>query len=689
MKKKLFLLVFALLLIFPVVYVNADVRGPYQPYHVVDISKCTKEKKNLADTKGTDTVNLPTDVAYSVENSKVKVSYYGDLNDTTYVYVSFESMKSGYKFGSWLHFDGYGQSIVDVDYRKTHVLDSGVGRHEGTFIIPYNAFPTNMDNDLFILNQVYIENHGECAVYTNSVVRDTNSAGGYLSLPLEKNPYNIDPNYILSDVLFQSEPIKAGKPTYLQLNFYNNGKIVEYAMITLKDPNTGLTIYNYVNHIDRYNVPDSYVTKWEGANDIPGTYYFSSVVLFFKDGTTKTIDVFHHDKINDDLFNVQPWNGVKIEETATNPVAENDYLTKKYNIKTNNGVVGVGEKTYITIDNNTDLKSVMLTFYNEDNDQMFSTYVKDLLNKPYFMVPSMTEEGTYKLKSIVLKTDNGSVILQDSSEDPEVINILNQTIKVVKGVGEAVSLSELYFDNSNFDTTSLDAIKNSKDDAIVMIAANQNPIITQEVFDTIKGTKRTLIVDFNEDEWVFNGKDIKNAKMIDVSMSYQSVSSSNLSDKIANSLSANSVVIEFPDNGELPGKALLRLKSSELNKYLKSDKYYVYYVDETNNNLAKVAMELQKSDDKYVEFYINHNSKYVITDEPANKEVVSDDESLLELNKGINNGENNIVLYVILGISFAVILVLLIIIVFTRGKDKNTVKEETKEEPKDDKKDTE
>ena len=90
-------------------------------------------------------------------------------------------------------------------------------------------------------------------------------------------------------------------------------------------------------------------------------------------------------------------------------------------------------------------------------------------------------------------------------------------------------------------------------------------------------------------------------------------------------------VLTFSNNGELPGRALIRLKSTDLDQVFVGDDLYIYYYDSKQNCLYKVAIEVQMKNG-YYEFYLQHNSSYFLTSRLFNKSYVSSDEQFLKLN---------------------------------------------------------
>ena len=236
----------------------------------------------------------------------------------------------------------------------------------------------------------------------------------------------------------------------------------------------------------------------------------------------------------------------------------------------------------------------------------------------------------------------------------------------------------MYFSADELNDEVYKKIQNSNNDYIIIDADNYT-VIPLQLFDIIKTSKKNLIIKYNQNEWVFNGNDIKTPKDIDVLMKFYEMNNSSISDKLKKALNGEAVILEFPNNGELPGNVLIRIKDTEIINKLNSDKYYIYYADTENDKLSKVALEVQKTSDGYIEFYINHNSKYIISStEIKDQTVLGEDDSLLEKNTALNENTkssnrsiNPILLYSLM--AFICILIIIIVIVKVTKKNKKTI----------------
>lgn len=97
-------------------------------------------------------------------------------------------------------------------------------------------------------------------------------------------------------------------------------------------------------------------------------------------------------------------------------------------------------------------------------------------------------------------------------------------------------------------------------------------------------------------------------------------------------------VLTFAKNGVLPGKVLIRLNSSELDSKFNNKNIFVYCYNSEESSLMEVALEVQNIKG-YYEFYINHNSTYILSKIKLDNSIVSNDDSFLKIN---NNYDRNV-----------------------------------------------
>lgn len=342
--------------------------------------------------------------------------------------------------------------------------------------------------------------------------------------------------------------------------------------------------------------------------------------------------------------------------------------------------VSVGDKVKVTLAPQTNggngvtyspkpLSSAMLSFTNANNGEVLNVYLNSTDKDTYFVVPSTASLGKYSLNYGYLTfTDGTSEKYQGTSTK---VFAYGAWFNVVE---KEIDKTKYYLNSENYSSTVKSELTKLNDDAVITVNANNSPLVYSEVFEAIKSTNRTLIIDYQNMRWTFSGKDIVNPKTLDVSVKLDEFLAEKV-EKLKGKLATKSAVLEFANNGDLPGKALIRLDGKDLEKYFESDVLYVYYYDEKNDNISKVAMEVQKNDG-FFEFFINHNSKYILTSEEVREvEIVAD--TIFTENAKINattGNNNNILLYGGIGV-LAVLFIIVVVIIVVRSKKKKEVKE--------------
>lgn len=164
----------------------------------------------------------------------------------------------------------------------------------------------------------------------------------------------------------------------------------------------------------------------------------------------------------------------------------------------------------------------------------------------------------------------------------------------------------------------IEYIKNMEDGktANILIDKNQEAILPKEAFDAIKGTKKQLVLYKGGYQWIFKGEDIIHPTKdinLDIVLKTEVGKEYGVSGKL--------VSVQFKPNGELPGKATIRLKSDYLyNMNDISGDLYLYYLDggKVKDQKAKFTLVFDGTD-RWCHFDITHNSTYLI----SNKKISS------------------------------------------------------------------
>lgn len=177
-------------------------------------------------------------------------------------------------------------------------------------------------------------------------------------------------------------------------------------------------------------------------------------------------------------------------------------------------------------------------------------------------------------------------------------NMENISIKVVND-GETTDVT-----TSTGSADLVKDIRNAADNAVISVDITPNQKISKEVFDAIKGTNKTLLLNSDDIQWVFKGSDIVGqTKDIDLSGIVRHSLYDPSKDYYIGDIPA--VGWEMGDNGELPGKATVRfLPSFRYREYLGTEGLYVYYFDSKTGELSLIASNLSMTNGNNIEFDI-------------------------------------------------------------------------------------
>ncbi|MBV4418707.1 cell wall-binding repeat-containing protein [Clostridium tyrobutyricum] len=219
--------------------------------------------------------------------------------------------------------------------------------------------------------------------------------------------------------------------------------------------------------------------------------------------------------------------------------------------------------------------------------------------------------------------DNNFTITTYRTDNMQVVDTYTITKKTSSGGGSSSggssgSNSSINVTNSNKDSV-VNAIKNSSDNATVTVDVDNNKQVAKDIFDAVKGTDKKVVFTSNGVQWIFDGKDMSDTtKAVDMTVDVAKVEDSKSLNKTEIKQKTNNAdvaVVSFADNGQLPGKATVKIKldSSWLENKNKNN-MKVYYYNESNKTITSVADNLKVDSDNYISFDITHNSDYIISD---------------------------------------------------------------------------
>lgn len=471
-----------------------------------------------------------------------------------------------------------------------------------------------------------------------------NGESNYMN-PLGRNTVTINAPYKLSKLELLSEPtLTPNGSVRLRLETTVNCNYISVCLRNTSVPTMAPIVYLTKVSDNIYEIRGS-SSMSDSITD--GKYYISDVFLF--DGT----DTSNHFSSYSRGGTTMPLNyrieinvsGYTTPETNT-AVVNNSFLNG-LEIKSTNAKLN--ETVNVTLNTSSALTSATLMFSNET--ESMTVNVKDLnTSEPYFVVPFTTNAGTYNLDYAILKDNDGNEYQYRKGEDYYTIKHFdfNSTLTVENQIAEGNLLN---LDNSKITADIIEKIKDLDSNIVIEINAEEDPVVSKELFSAIQNSNKTLIFKYKDLEWTFNGLDIQNPKMIDVSTNIYNVSK----DEKISSKVQNGLVLDFAANNELPGKCLIKVYNSDtIAKIINKDNANIYYYNEATDKFEVIKLNAEYNTNGYYEFYISHNSKYVITTDNIDSKYVTETAE-----------ENTMDVKTILTIAIpsAIILILLIVII--------------------------
>ena len=520
-----------------------------------------------------------------------------------------------------------------------------------------------------------------------NMVDNVNGRSWYFSDPEEKAPEGSQGVYLesLKDVKFKVKlknkvtnfsltsgseaEIKKGTMTF-NLETAKKAKVVK---ITLQNKSVKMYHQTVQLALGDGNEATLDMTQVREPYVIPGDYYISKLYLEPDDSNESvtyslcnggscsanvTEEILLHKSIDIKLTGKLETNLPQSDEEA-NAILQDIILLDKSG--------SINSKINLYINSKLTLIQATLTFTNESGS--ITVNVKDLdTQKPYFIIPFTSEPGAYSLDYAILKASNGKEYQFRKGE--AYYNIQHFDFKASLFVNEGISGGQLFsLENEKIDEEVINKIKKLDSNIVIEIDANNNSIISSELFEAVKGVNKTLIFKYRDIEWTFNGLDITDPKQIDVSTSMNIVGDDL---PVQADIKYNGIVVNFADNKKLPGKCLIKVYNTEtISKIMNEKDANIYYLNEETGKYDIIKLRAQYSTEGFYEFYINHNSKYFITTETVDEQYVGEDLSV-QFNPKASFTQKQLIYC---SIAVALVFIILLIIIAAQAKSKKKLQQ--------------
>lgn len=384
------------------------------------------------------------------------------------------------------------------------------------------------------------------------------------------------------------------------------------------------------------------------TNIVAGDYKLTDIVIvgLNSDNTTFTKH-FSSEKSGENILPLEY--NIIINVTVPKKAAIN--LTS-FKLSTANAYAGDDIK--INYSTNENLNSLKLIF-KSNSGQEFTSFASNLENGPHFVIGSNVINDNYYLYEVILVSNNTTTIYTNGQNYNFNVNLtINEPLK-----NDSVKNNFVY-NNEDITDDIIKEIYNTEQDINVIVNTTGNSIISANLFNSIKGTNKKLTINYKDNQIVFEGMDITLAKSIDTSITINNV----IKEKEINKNVKNAFVINFKDNGNLPGKALIRLKiTDDMKKLFKNNPVQIYYYDEIQKGY-NLIQENVKNNNNYYEFTISHNSKYVVTKNEIDSSLILEESD----DNVVSFQASNKVYILLIGASLLLITAVIITVVIVKKK---------------------
>lgn len=256
-------------------------------------------------------------------------------------------------------------------------------------------------------------------------------------------------------------------------------------------------------------------------------------------------------------------------------------------------------------------------------------------------IPSYEPSGLFELRYVTLVDNLGNRVYYYSSSEETTNNptLPNELSFYVHNTDESANEGDIF--TSTLNSQLAEKISEMDNGKTAYISYGRNDVLPAEVFEAIKGTNKTIVLESAGIQWIFNGQSItdENIKEINLNTTIEEKYSSDSEASEELPWEQKAIILSFEDNGPLPGPAKIRVKMDyAFQNYVGAENLYVYYYDNTNKKFELVGEKLTITDDEYLEFTITHNSDFVITSGPIKTQ---EEENPDNPNPPVNPGEDD------------------------------------------------
>jgi len=177
------------------------------------------------------------------------------------------------------------------------------------------------------------------------------------------------------------------------------------------------------------------------------------------------------------------------------------------------------------------------------------------------------------------------------------------------------------FETSPSNPSLISKLEDMEEGSAALIYVGSTSVAKSDIFSAIQGKDKTVIFYSDNYQWVFNGKDIIEPKDINLTIKLDFIYGGDYG------VDQSIMKLDFADNGILPGKANIRIKSDYITSiYNLTEKIYLYF-----DNISADTLELVNNGnpqyviddtDHWCYFDITHNSRFLLSGTKLSKKKI-------------------------------------------------------------------
>ena len=564
----------------------------------------TEQGESGIELFGTPDYNAPVLESVSVDKTEVQAG------ESFTITCLVNDDLSGFDFGGITVINEVTQKAISTEHIHYEVKDLGNLHYEIAFTIDVPADETI--GALRLESVTLFDFANNRVVYHNS--DDEHPLPSYISVQVTNSNSEDKAAPMLNSLSIAPREISASETTVLTLNVSDDISGVSYVTTEFVNRDTGHSIEAGWNSYNSNPVVNGEITVQVNTTqyDGSGIYELDRVALMDANG-------FMSDwySINNPNYDSSPL-PQEVSFTISNDGNEDITPPVLNSVSLDKTEVEAPDVVTVTLDVTDDVSgysSGLIRFVNRQNGKRIESNTdSDNPSVVQIEVSQFEPSGIFELEDVYLFDNNNNMSHYISHTDTgsDTSKFPNEVSFLVKNTDEDSNTIVTSTTSENL----VSSIKNMQEGGTAYIYHGNNNTLPAGVFEAIKGQNKTIVVESDGIQWIFNGTDIT-GEIKDIDLSTAIDTKWNIDSEADDVMDweQNAIILKFADNNQLPGEATIRVKMDYVFRdYLGSDKgLYVYYFDNTTQQFVEVAANISVGNDDYLEFTIDHNSEFVIT----------------------------------------------------------------------------